>query len=217
MWSSGPDSGRFGNPDTLFAGIGTETGLRLNTEPGSCVDGAGALHEGSTPKDRVLHEDVRATALLDQLNAVDDRAERLGAWRAWRIPLTSVVMFMTMSIAGLGYQDPVGLLIYTSILVGPLADIIMRRRLRRSLVHEREQIVSQHGALVTLAAQRRDSSKDSAAGLATVDVESLETMHEMDSQPRRSARIVDRRRPLKRLVRRMWGCCGRPQGRSGRI
>jgi len=105
-------------------------------------------------------EDVRATALLDELNAVDARIAGLEGWKIWRIEVSSVLIVLTMWMMGLSYKDPVGLLISGPLILGPLLGFVIRRHLLKSALREREQVLARHEEVLTLAAEYPSTRSD---------------------------------------------------------
>lgn len=115
--------------------------------------------------ERAFHQnapkgDVRATALLVELNVVDARIAGLEGWRIWRMEASSVLVVLTMWMMGLSYKDPVGLLISGPLIIGPLLGFVIRRRLLRSALRLREQVLARHEEVLTLAAEYPSTPSD---------------------------------------------------------
>lgn len=144
--------------ETAEIGLAAEIDMRKDLEGNADLERV--LHAVPAAQEQMPKEDIRATVLLDQLNAVDARAAGLKRWRAGRVPLSAVLTAIAMGMIGLSYRDPLGLLIYGLLLLTPLIDVIMRRRMSRSLLRERELVVAQYEDLLRLAAKYEDMSRD---------------------------------------------------------
>ncbi len=107
-----------------------------------------------------MTEDVGVAALLDQLGVIDAQAEELEGWKAWRIPLSSLLVLISMSMMGLTYRDPLGLVLYLSLVAGLTVGFVLRRRLLRSLARRREQIIAKHEQVLRLAELHHDVVRD---------------------------------------------------------
>lgn len=114
---------------------------------------------GASPLEKGLAKpDVRAVALLDQLNAVDARYGDPDTWRVWAIPVSSVLVLISMAMLGVSFRDPMGLLIYALMAAGPLSSLVIRHRARRAMRREREELLAKHERALLMAAEYREKA-----------------------------------------------------------
>lgn len=74
--------------------------------------------------------------------------------------MSSMLLMLAMSAMGLSYKEPVGLLLWTSLIIVPLLGFLMRRRLLQSAVREREQVLTRHEEVLAVAAEYSSTRRD---------------------------------------------------------